>query len=414
MSDCDICPGCGSPLPSDAPKGLCPRCLFRLGFEPDFVCSDVSETQPAEVSSEAAAIASEPKLGTFGDYDLIEVIAEGGMGVVYKARQRGLNRLVAVKMIRRAHLARPRDIERFHREASAAARLQHPRIVAIHETGEIGGQHFYSMDYVPGCTLAALVREHPLSPRSAAAILKTVAEAIHYAHEHGVLHRDLKPSNILIDRQNQPNVTDFGLAKLLEESTDMTLSGQVFGSPSYMAPEQAAGRSHAADVRADVYALGAILYEMVSGRPPFKADTSFETLKLVVTTEPVPLRLLNPGLPRDIETICLKCLEKEPARRYQTAQMLADDLCRFLEGKPVHARPLGWFGKICRWARRNPRLAGMTMNELGRGIRAWFGWRVLAMGKSRGGSPRGSAEPLAFIFGPSQSQPVERSRRPAI
>lgn len=357
MSENNTCPSCGAALPFDAPKGMCPRCLYRMGFGeardegraagPDF--AGVPPVTP---------YASLPR--SFGDYDLLEVIAEGGMGVVYMARQRNLDRLVAVKMIRAEHLARPQDVERFHREATAAARLQHPHIVAIHESGEIEGQHFYAMDYVAGRSLAAVVREHPLPPRRAAACVQTVAKAIHHAHQHGVLHRDLKPSNILIDADDAPHVTDFGLAKLLEGSADATMSGQVMGSPSYMAPEQAAGHGRTADVRTDIYALGAILYELVSGRPPFKADTVLETLKLVAEAEPVALRLLNPRLPRDLETICVKCLEKEPARRYTTAQILAEELGRFLDGKPVQARPVGTPAKAARWCRRNPRLACLT------------------------------------------------------
>ncbi len=304
------------------------------------------------------------------------------MGVVFKARQRSLDRIVAVKMIRSERLAKPQDVQRFHVEATAAARLQHPNIVAIHETGEIEGQHFYSMDFVEGRSLAAIVHEHPLPARQAAAYVKTIAEAIHYAHEHGILHRDLKPSNILIDAHHAPRVTDFGLAKLMKSDSDITLTGQVLGSPSYMAPEQAAGRSRAVDARTDVYALGAILYELMSGRPPFKADTSLETLKLVVETEPVPLRLLNPRLPRDLETICLKCLEKEPGKRYATAQLLADELGRFLNGQPVLARPLGPAGKAWRWCRRRPVRAGLiaallAVTVLGAAAVSWQ-WRQTA------------------------------------
>lgn len=357
MSENNTCPSCGAALPLDAPKGMCPRCLYRMGFgeaRDDRPTTDSDSVQVPSVTSHASLPRS------FGDYDLLELIAEGGMGVVFKARQRNLDRLVAVKMIRAEHLARPQDVERFHREATAAARLQHPHIVAIHESGEIEGQHFYAMDYVAGRSLATVVREHPLAPYRAAACVRMIAEAIQHAHEHGVLHRDLKPSNILIDADDAPHVTDFGLAKLLEGSADATLSGQVMGSPSYMAPEQAAGHGRTADVRTDIYSLGAILYELLSGRPPFKADTALETLKLIAEAEPVALRLLNPRLPRDLETICLKCLEKEPAQRYATAQMLAEELARFLDGKPLLARPVGTPAKAARWCRRNPRLACLT------------------------------------------------------
>ncbi|MBI2925631.1 MAG: protein kinase [Verrucomicrobia bacterium] len=347
---------------------------------------------------------------------MLEEIAHGGMGVVFKARQRSLDRIVAVKMIRSERLARPQDVQRFHLEATAAARLQHPNIVAIHETGEIDGQHFYSMDFVESRSLAAIVREHPLPARQAAAYVKTIAEAIHYAHEHGILHRDLKPSNILIDARDAPHVTDFGLAKLMEGESDMTLTGQVLGSPSYMAPEQAAGRSRDVDARTDVYALGAILYELVSGRPPFKADTSLETLKLVVETEPVALRLLNPRLPRDLETICLKCLEKEPGKRYATAQVLAEELSRFLEGKPVLARPVSRLAKVWRWCRRNPRLALATSAALlsllvGLAGVTWQ-WRRAEAQRQRAEAGELSAQRRAYISEINAAQHALKANNP--
>ncbi len=355
--------------------GLCAACALRGALAP---------REPAAAVSRPSA-----ELGSFGDYELLEEIARGGMGVVFKARQRSLNRIVALKMIRAERLAREGDVHRFHQEAAAAAKLQHPNIVAIHEAGEVEGQQFYTMDFVEGRSLAAIMHEHPLPARQAAACVKTIAEAIHYAHGQGILHRDLKPSNILIDANDQPRVTDFGLAKMFvvppsggpagrhrarshptagrlvgepaEAGTtnEITLTGQVMGSPSYMSPEQAAGRSRNVDARTDVYALGAILYELVSGRPPFKADTSLETLKLVVESEPVSPRLLIPRLPRDLETICLKCLEKEPARRYASAQLLADELGRFFRGEPILARPASRPEKVWRWCRRQPVRAGL-------------------------------------------------------
>jgi eukaryotic-like serine/threonine-protein kinase len=376
MSDPGTCPSCGAELPPDAPKGLCPRCLYRMGVDEPVLARAESSPWEGGPPPSPATQKSPEQPTAFGDYDLLEFIAEGGMGVVYRARQRSLDRIVAVKMIRAERLAGPQHVERFHREATAAARLQHPHIIAIHETGEIQGQHFYSMDYLAGRSLAAVVRESPLSGRRAAAYVRTVAEAIQYAHEHGVLHRDLKPSNILVDAEDAPHVTDFGLARLLEGGADVTLSGQVMGSPSYMSPEQAAGHSHAVGPRTDVYALGAILYELVSGRPPFKADTSLETLKLVVETEPVPLRRWNPRLPRDLETICLKCLEKEPRRRYASAQDLADELDRFLDGRPILSRHVGPAGKSWRWCRRNPALAGLIaalMATIGAGFMGVLG-----------------------------------------
>lgn len=296
----------------------------------------------------------------FGDYELLEEIAHGGMGVVFKARQLSLDRIVAVKMIRGEHLAREADVSRFRQEAAAAARLHHPNMVAIHEAGEVDGQHYYSMDYIAGGSLAAMARERPLSAPRAVAYVQAIAEAIHYAHTQGILHRDLKPANVLIDANDVPRIADFGLAKILQSDSGATLTGRVMGSPCYMSPEQAAGRRRNLDARVDVYALGAILYELVCGRPPFQAESSVETLRMVMENEPVSPRLLVPGLPRDLETICLKCLEKEPSRRYATAQLLAEELGRFLRGEPVMARPVRWLEKAWRWCRRQPGRAGLS------------------------------------------------------
>jgi tetratricopeptide (TPR) repeat protein len=300
----------------------------------------------------------------FGDYEFIAELARGGMGVVYKARQRSLNRTVAVKMVLAARLARKGDLQRFRAEAETAARLQHPNIVAIHEVGEFEGQPFFSMDYVDGKSLAEIARNQPLPAKQAATYLKTIAEAIQYAHSKGVLHRDLKPSNILIDQNDQPRITDFGLAKRLDDSQlstpdpQLTLTGQVLGSPNFMPPEQATGNREAIGPASDVYSLGAVLYQLVTGRPPFLAATVPETLRLVAEAEPAGPRLLNPTVPRDLETICLKCLEKAPQRRYSTAQELADELGRFARDEPIRARPTNQAEKIRRWCRRNPGLAG--------------------------------------------------------
>ncbi|HEY5915581.1 MAG TPA: serine/threonine-protein kinase [Verrucomicrobiae bacterium] len=345
MSAIIQCSKCGAQLGAGRLGERCPACVLRLGLEVDTGAEDLSE------------VATAPGLGklrSLGDYDLLEEIAHGGMGVVYRAWQRSLNRQVAVKMVRSEHLARPEEIRRFRREAAAAASLRHPHIVAIHEAGEFEGQHFYSMDFVEGRSLAEVLKEHALPARQAAAYVRTIAEAIQYAHEQGILHRDLKPSNILIDSDDVPRVADFGLAKVLQGEAEVTVTGQVMGSPSYMAPEQAAGRSREVDARTDVYALGAILYELLSGRPPFKAETSLETLKQVVDNEPAAPRLLNPGLPRDLETICLKCLEKQPEHRYASAQLLAEELGRFLRREPILARPTGATGRLWRWCRRQP------------------------------------------------------------
>jgi predicted Ser/Thr protein kinase len=313
----------------------------------------------------------------FGDYELLEELARGGMGVVYRARQVSLNRTVAVKMILAGQLASDEDVRRFRAEAESAANLQHPHIVAIHEVGCADGQHFFSMEFVEGASLAALAREQPPSPTKAAEFVRTIAEAIAYAHQQGILHRDLKPSNVLIDRAGRVRITDFGLARRIEGGPELTGTGQVLGTPAYMPPEQAAGKRGEVGPASDVYALGAILYELLCGRPPFRAETPLETLVQVLESEPIAPRLLNPSLPRDLETICLKCLQKDPKRRYPTAQALADDLGLFLAGEPIRARPAGTFERAVRWARKQRRsvvvataAAGLAVLLLGGG---WLG-----------------------------------------
>ena len=284
----------------------------------------------------------------FGDYELEHEIARGGMGIVYRARQHTLNRTVAVKVLRDNAFAGGDEVERFKTEAGAAAALRHPHIVGIHEIGEHNGTHFFSMDYVPGGTLSQLLRDGPLPARKAAELLVKLAQAIEHAHSQGVLHRDLKPANVLMDAAGEPVVTDFGLAKHAASDAGLTVTGQVLGTPAYMAPEQAAGRTRECDARTDVYGLGALLYHMTAGRPPFAGDTHLTVIHQVTHDEPVSLRLLNPSIPRDLETICAKAMAKEIPRRYQTAQAMADDVQRFLDGKPVLARPVGALGKTWR------------------------------------------------------------------
>jgi WD40 repeat protein/serine/threonine protein kinase len=296
----------------------------------------------------------------FGDYELVEEIARGGMGVVYKARQLSLNRIVAVKMILAGQLASEADVRRFRSEAEAAAQLQHSNIVAIHEVGEYDGRNYFSMDYVEGTSLAVVVRENPPQPRQAVAIVRVIAETIEYAHRRGILHRDLKPSNVLIDATGQPRVTDFGLAKRIEGGSELTATGAILGTPSYMPPEQASGERGRVGPASDVYALGAILYELFTGRPPFRADSPLDTLLQVLQADPVGPRLLNPNLPRELETITLKCLQKEPNGRYRTAQDLADDLGRYLRGEPVHAQPVDSITRLWKWCRRNPAVASLS------------------------------------------------------
>jgi predicted Ser/Thr protein kinase len=274
----------------------------------------------------------------FGDYELLEEIARGGMGVVFKARQISLDRIVALKMILAGQLAGEAEVQRFRQEAQTAARLQHPGIVALHEVGEHDGQHFFSMDYIEGRNLAEMVREHPLPPQQAIRYVRLVAEAVHFAHEQGVLHRDLKPSNVLVDSRDVPRVTDFGLAKNIQKDAGLTDTGAVLGTPSYMPPEQASGERGKVGPLSDVYSLGAVLYELVTGRPPFQAATALDTLMQVLQDEPAPPRLLNPAISRDLETVILKCLHKDSAKRYASAAELAEDLGALLEGRPIKAR----------------------------------------------------------------------------
>jgi serine/threonine protein kinase/WD40 repeat protein len=295
-----------------------------------------------------------------GDYELLEEIARGGMGIVYKARQTKLGRIVAVKMIATGRLATDEIVQRFQAEAQAVAGLHHPHIVAIHEVGQHEGWHYFSMDYVEGRDLAAILRENVLPAKQAATYVRQMAEAIHYAHQQGTLHRDLKPSNILIDAQQSVHITDFGLAMRIEGNNDLTRTGQVVGTPSYMPPEQAQSKRSLIGPASDTYALGAILYECLTGRAPFRADTVVQTLDQVINVEAVSPRLLNAGIPRDLETICLKCLQKEPHRRYLTAQLLANDLTRFLQGEPISARPISRPARVWRWCRRQPVVASLT------------------------------------------------------
>lgn len=298
----------------------------------------------------------------FGDYELLEEVARGGMGVVYKARQVSLNRIVAVKMILAGQFADESAVRRFRQEAEAAANLDHPHIVPVFEVGEHAGQQYFSMGFIAGQSLAEKLLAGPLSPREAAELMEKVARAVQYAHDKGVIHRDLKPANVLLDQEGRPRVTDFGLAKLSAREESLTETGQAIGTPGYMPPEQVEGKS--AGPQSDVYGIGAILYALLTGRPPFQAATLIETLQQVRHSEPVPPRQLNPSVPRDLDTIVRKCLEKWPEWRYATAQELADELSRFLAGEAIHARRPGWAEQAVRWIGKQRRSVALAVGAV--------------------------------------------------
>lgn len=365
MSSSPRCVRCEEPLGQSNGFGLCPRCVLRSALELP------SEGLPPdrfgeEDSREAGGEPGAPV--RFGDYELLEEVARGGMGVVYRARQRSLGRVVALKVLLSGAFSGPEGRRRLRAEAAAAARLQHTGIVPVYEAGTWEGQPYYSMEYIEGRTLAEAIHARNLTPSKAARYVAQLAEAIQYAHARGVLHRDLKPSNILIDSSDRPRIADFGLARVMDAGTGtegaaggLTLPGQVIGSPAYMPPEQAAGRVSGAAIgpAGDVYSLGAVLYEAITGLPPFRGETAAEVLARVQSDEPVPPRRLVAGVPVDLETVCLRCLEKSPARRYPTAGELAEELHRFLRGEPVRASPVGRMGHAWRWVRRNPVVASL-------------------------------------------------------
>lgn len=338
MARLKTCTECGGLMSRDAGLGLCPACLLSAALQVD------GDGDGGSTTGESSRTA---------DYEILEEVARGGMGVVYRARQRSLNRIVALKVLLGGLFAGAEGRRRMKSEATLAARLQHPNIVPVFDTGSLDGQPFYSMAFVEGRTLAEVGQHGPLAPTRAARYLARIAEAVHYAHGVGVLHRDLKPSNVLIDAADEPHVTDFGLAKALD-AAPQTLTGGVLGSPAYMPPEQALGRTTEVTARSDVYSLGAILYELLTGRPPFQGTNLAAVIAQVKDVDPVSPRRLNAGIPADLETICLRCLEKQPARRYSSAGELAADLQRYLQREPVHARPISSCGRAWRWAHRRP------------------------------------------------------------
>ncbi|MCW5557201.1 MAG: protein kinase [Verrucomicrobiae bacterium] len=345
------CRICGAPLAADAPGSACWSCVARLAFGPASPAG--GSPLPNDRPGAAASTSHREEAFQLGDYYLEEQIAHGGMGVVYRARQASLARVVAVKLLLLGRHSSPDSIRRFYREAQSAAALRHPHIVPVYEVGESEGQPFLAMEYVEGRSLAEILRQGPLAPQRAARYAHTVAEAIAYAHSQGVLHRDLKPSNVLLDVLDCIRLTDFGLAKKLDGSSDFTLTGEMLGSPNYLSPEQAEGRHASVGPPSDIYGVGALLYELLTGRPPFLAASLADTLLRIRDTEPLPPSSLNPGIPRDLDTLVLKCLEKAPERRYASAEALAGDLNRFLRHEPIAARPVSAWERSLKWTRRN-------------------------------------------------------------
>lgn len=347
------CPGCGSNVTTTASEGLCAACLLTgVLLRGDF--------------TEAAPPMEDPAtLRRCGEYELLGILARGGMGVVFRARQEGLTREVALKMIAAADLAAPDDVRRFRLEAELIARLDHPNIVPVHTVGEHDGRPFFVMKLAERGTLAqALAAQGPAQDvKAAVRLMVKVARAVQFAHDRGVLHRDLKPGNILLDAAGEPLVSDFGLARLAQSAAGSHPSAAGAGTPAYMAPEQAAGSS-AVTTASDVYGLGAVLYHLLTGRPPFQGATALEVLRRAETEEPASPQSLNPRTGRDLATVCLKCLEKPPARRYASAAAFADDLERWLRGEPVTARAAGWAERTWKWAKRRPALATLTVTAI--------------------------------------------------
>jgi serine/threonine protein kinase/Tfp pilus assembly protein PilF len=369
-----VCRKCGAKILSDAPEGLCTGCVLEtaLGSFPDAVAgvgdpgasdnltrNDVAATPANKVPARAINV-----LGELGDYELLEEVGRGGQGVVFRARQKSLNRIVALKVIGLGQWATKAHLKRFRLEAEAAASLDHACIVPIYEVGERDGQCYFSMKFVEGGQLDEVANHTPISIRQAAELMAKVARTVSYAHEHGILHRDIKPGNILLDAKGEPHLTDFGLARLVESESTVTRTLEVLGTPSYMAPEQAAGNNTEVTGTTDVYGLGAVLYQLLTGHPPFAGGTTYETIKLLLETEPRPPRLWNPKIDRDLSTICLKCLEKDQQRRYSSALALAEDLERWLRLEPIKARRTGIIGRGKKWLQRNPTAAGIAVLSL--------------------------------------------------
>jgi serine/threonine-protein kinase len=380
-----VCRKCGAKIFADAPEGLCTACLFETGLDlfanPSVPAGDDSGcSETLNASDSNAGLHSKKKsdkakrLANFGDYELLEEIGRGGQGVVFRARQKSLNRTVALKVIGLGHWATEVHLKRFRREAEAAASLDHSGIVPIYEVGERDGSCYFSMKFVEGGQLDVVGRRESMPVRRAVELIAKVARTVHYAHEHGILHRDIKPGNILLDQKGEPHLTDFGLARLVETESTVTRTMEVLGTPSYMAPEQAVGNNEVLSSVTDVYGLGAVLYQLLTGHPPFAGGTTYETIKLLLDTEPRQPRLWNSKIDRDVSTICLKCLEKDPKRRYPSALALAEDLERWLKHEPIKARRTGIFARGRKWVQRNPTSALLAASLVA--LAAAAGWII--------------------------------------
>jgi serine/threonine protein kinase/tetratricopeptide (TPR) repeat protein len=367
-----ICPKCGAKI--FAETRFCGACLLETGL--DLAEPDGADQPAASVDGFPSRSQTARAMMEFGDYELLEEIGRGSQGVVYRARQKSLNRTVAIKVIGLGHWATEAHLKRFRREAEAAASLNHPDIVPIYEVGERDGSCFFSMGLVEGGQLDEIAQREAMPFRRAVELMAKLARTIHYAHEHGILHRDIKPGNILLDDKGEPHLTDFGLARLVETESTVTRTMEVLGTPSYMAPEQAAGNNARVSRATDVYGLGAVFYQLLTGYPPFAGGTTYETIRLLLETEPRQPRLWNPRIDRDLSTVCLKCLEKDPHGRYSSALALAEDLERWLRHEPIRARRTGILTKGRKWLRRNPTSGLLVASLVALAVAAgWIVWK---------------------------------------
>ena len=430
MSSARNCPTCGASLSPEAPEGLCPKCLLRAGLGetsvPTAKALNYPETRvpsPAEDGDQTEpemTITRDPfRVRYFGDYELQGEIARGGMGVVYRARQVSLDRMVALKMILPDKLDDD-GVKRFRQEAESAGNLDHPNIVPIYEVGKHDGQHFLSMKLIDGGSLKDALPRLRQDPRAAARLMVTVARAVHHAHQRGVLHRDLKPHNVLVDRDGQPHVTDFGLAKRVEAGRDVTRTGEWAGTLQYMPPEQADGEFKDLTWAADIYSLGATLYTLLTGVPPFQGSKA-TILHRIIMDEPTRPRSLDYRVDPDLETICLKCLEKEAGRRYATAGELADDLDRWLVDEPITARPVSSWERAQKWVRRKPAIAALS--DCSSDLDSWASRAFSGNGASRWPRRRcdcgtrqrqGAVGPTRLVEGPVTWRTGRRSGWPAL